>query len=243
MEKSIIYGKNTVEEALKNNAVTHVFFTSITPKNEKQYKKIQEYIHKYHIPYEVKEVPKSIKEQNHQGVYAYCKPFEYKDVHYIERTEGAFLILDEIQDPQNFGNLIRSAAASNFSGIVISENRQVEVTGTVMKIASGTIFQIPIIKVSNIKTAIETIQRTGGWVFATHLYEDARPVYEEKLIGKIGIVLGNEGKGVKPSVLKLCDGNIYIPIHPQVESLNVATAGAMLMYEVLRQQHIYSNEK
>ncbi|MEO6457328.1 MAG: 23S rRNA (guanosine(2251)-2'-O)-methyltransferase RlmB [Chloroflexia bacterium] len=179
---------------------------------------------------------------HHQGVAAEVSPFVYSSLADIEalcREAGQsaiVLLLDQVQDPQNFGTLLRTAEAVGVTAVVMLDRRQVEVTPAVVNASSGAVEHLQVCLANNLPRAIESLQEAGLWVYALQAEPDA-PVYTAvDLKGPLGLVVGSEGKGISRLVHERCDGALAIPMRGKVESLNAAVAGSLVLYEALRQR-------
>lgn len=170
----------------------------------------------------------------HQGIAALIDPgalvADYdtfiRDVNVTSDT--AFVILGEVQDPQNVGSIIRSAVAFGVSAILIPQHRQVQVNGTVVKVSAGMAFRIPLVSIGNVNTTIEDLKGRGFWTYALE-GDAAQSVYEEGFEKPSIFVVGNEGAGVREKTLEHCDIPLKIPMHPHAESLNAAVATAVVL--------------
>lgn len=177
---------------------------------------------------------------NHQGLVAITSDFEYSSVEEIlnesvTRNEPNFiLILDGVEDPHNFGSIIRVAECLGVHGIIISKNRACPVTDTVAKVSAGAIEHIKIAKVTNINTEIERLKEKNIWVYACEL--GGQDLDNADLSGNIAIVMGSEGKGVSPLTKKLCDGVVSMEMYGKVNSLNVSVATGIVLYEAVRKR-------
>jgi 23S rRNA (guanosine2251-2'-O)-methyltransferase len=171
---------------------------------------------------------------DHQGVCAEVSEFAYADAaRLLDAPDALVLVLDEIQDPQNLGALARVADCAGAAGLVIAERRSADITPAVCKASAGAVEHLPIAHVGNIADYLATAKSAGAWVYGAAADGDARydqPDYQ----GKVVIVVGSEGKGLRPRVAKSCDALISIPMHGHVDSLNVSTATAVLLWAVLR---------
>lgn len=180
------------------------------------------------------------KSMHHQGVVAETVEFEYSEVEDIlslakQKEEDAFiLILDGIEDPHNFGAIIRSAECAGVHGIIIPKHRQVPVNDTVVKTSAGAVSNIKIAKVTNINQTIDTLKENGIWVFG--LEAKGQNAYQANLKGAIALVVGSEGNGISALTVKKCDGLISFPLKGKVNSLNASVASGIAVYEVLRQR-------
>jgi 23S rRNA (guanosine2251-2'-O)-methyltransferase len=169
----------------------------------------------------------------HQGVCAEAEPYRYVDPSGLLDSERALVIcLDEIQDPHNLGAVCRVAEAAGASGVVIPERRAAAVTPAVCRASAGAVEHLRIGRVGNLTDYLVAAKDWGAWVYgaapgAAVPYD--RPDYE----GRVLLVLGSEGRGLRPRVAKACDELVGLPIRGQVGSLNVATAAAALVYGIL----------
>lgn len=178
----------------------------------------------------------------HQGVCALVSSFNYSTVEEIIeyarfKNEDLFLvILDEIEDPHNFGAIIRSCEASGVHGIIVSKRNQSPVTSVVQKSSAGAVNHMKIAKVSNIADTILKLQKENVWVYGA--CGEAEKTYTEMdFRGNIAIVIGNEGKGIGQLIRKRCDFLTKLPMLGKVSSLNASNACAILVYEALRQRY------
>jgi 23S rRNA (guanosine2251-2'-O)-methyltransferase len=175
----------------------------------------------------------------HQGIAAYTETLTHKSLDQVVKETPAgkrfFLILDEVTDPHNFGALIRSAAAAGCQAVVYPRDRSCRITAVVEKAAAGTINSIALCQVTNLSRAIAELKREGVWVYGLAL-DHAISMYAADLSGDVALVAGSEGRGIRPGVLKACDGALKIPMPGTVESLNVSVAAGVAMFEVVRQR-------
>jgi 23S rRNA (guanosine2251-2'-O)-methyltransferase len=180
--------------------------------------------------------------RHHQGVAAEVSPFEYDtmaNVVQLCRDAGSralVLVLDSLQDPQNFGTLLRTSEAAGVTAVVMLDRRQVEVTPAVANSSAGAVEHLHICLTNNLPRAVETLQGEGLWVYALQSEPDATSYTSTDLSGPVGLVVGSEGRGVGRLVRERCDGAIAIPQMGKIESLNAAVAGSIALYEVVRQR-------
>lgn len=180
--------------------------------------------------------------QVHQGVAALVTGFEYSSIEDIlqkaeDLKEPPFIvILDEIEDPHNLGAIIRTCECAGVHGVVIPKRRSARVNQTVYKASAGAVNHVLVSEVTNITNTIETLKEKGLWIYGADL-EGKNYYYDESLKGSIGLVIGNEGKGITRLVREKCDVLIKIPMFGNVSSLNASTSAAILIYEVIRQNH------
>lgn len=180
--------------------------------------------------------------QHHQGVVAEVSPFPYTPLPDLVRMcreagpRALVMVLDSIQDPQNFGTLLRSAEAVGVTAVVMLERRQVEVTPAVSNASAGAVEHLQVCQANNLSRAIGELQEAGLWVYALQAEPGATLYTQADLRGPVGLVVGSEGQGVGRLVRERCDGAIALPMRGKVESLNAAVAGSIVLYEVLRQR-------
>lgn len=178
----------------------------------------------------------------HQGVVALCGEYRYATLDDLFARAGdrppLLLVLDGVLDPQNLGALLRSAHVLSAHGVIIPQDRAAPVTPAVVKASSGAAELVPVARVPNLVRALQAMKERGVWLYAAALLPESRPPWEVDLAGAAGLVLGGEGKGLRPLVRKTCDVTIEVPMAADLHgsSLNVAAAGAVLLYEALRQR-------
>lgn len=173
---------------------------------------------------------------DHQGVIAEVDDFRYADPAELLAIEnGLIVVLDEIQDPRNLGAICRVAEAAGADGVVIPRHRSAEVTATVCRASSGAVEHIPVAQVRNIADFLAEAGETGHWRHGAAA--DATDRWDAvDWTGPVVLVMGSEGKGLRPRVAKACDRLVSLPLAGRVDSLNVATATAALLYEAVRQR-------
>jgi len=145
------------------------------------------------------------------------------------------IVCDTLQDPHNLGAIIRSALASGVTGVVLTRERSAPLGGTAAKSSAGAMSHIDICQVTNLATALKKLKESGAWVFGAIKDETARSLYETDLAVPACIVVGSEGKGIRPLVRKECDMLISIPMEGSLDSLNSSVAAAVIMFEAMRQ--------
>ncbi len=233
-----IYGRKILKEALDSKVkIKKVYFAELeNPSGE--FLKLIERVKNAGIPYKFvskKKADNLVSGEKSQGVVIDLEEFSYLDIHdALEKFENPFvLLLDRIQDPHNFGAIVRTAVASGADFIVIPKDRSVKVTPAVVKVSAGYVFRIPIVIVTNMARTVDLLKGHGIWVYAASA--GGKTYYKMDLKKPVGVVFGNEGKGIRRLVLEKCDGVISIPMKNGVESLNVAVSAGIIMYEVWRQ--------
>ena len=236
-------GKNQVLEGIKNGATINKL---IVDKNfEHRKDEIVFLAKKNHIKMEF--LPKKImdkiaKTEHHQGYIAETVEFEYSDIADIlslskEKGKDPFVVLlDGIEDPHNFGAIIRSCECAGVDGIIIPKIRACQVNETVVRTSAGAISNMKIARVTNLKDAIKDLKDAGLWIYSAEI--GGEDIYKTDLTGPIAIVIGSEGEGTKPSIISHCDGVVTLPLFGSVNSLNASVSAGIVVYEVVRQRQM-----
>lgn len=176
----------------------------------------------------------------HQGFMAETVDFKYSTlddlVAIAQKSElPFFVLLDGIEDPHNFGAIIRSCECAGVQGIVIPKNRACMVNETVIRTSTGAIANMPIAIVTNLKEAIDRFKEIGIWTFVAET--GGENIYSKQLGHlPIAVIIGSEGNGVKQSLRTYCDGIITLPLQGKVNSLNASVACGIVVFEILRQR-------
>ena len=184
-------------------------------------------------------VPKNCR---HQGVVARLSAAELLDLDTMltslirdgDTKTAKILVLDSIQDPRNLGSILRSALAAGFFRVIIPRDRSVPITGTVARTSAGAVSRMQICRVVNLTEALNKLKEQGFWVFGAVAEADAVSVYKTDFSGPICLVIGSEGKGIRPLVRRQCDHLVTIPLPGTFNSLNASVAAAVIMFEVAR---------
>lgn len=172
----------------------------------------------------------------HQGVLLEVGPYPYVDLddltaYAAQRHEPPLLVLlDLVQDPRNVGALLRTAEAMGVHGIVIQERRGCEITPTVVTTSAGAVEHLRVAQVTNLVDAMRRLKRQDVWLFGLGLGPEAEPLDGVDLDLPLGLVIGNEGDGLRRLVRERCDRLVKLPMFGQVESLNAAVAGSIALY-------------
>ena len=170
----------------------------------------------------------------HQGIVCEAGPYPYVDPGTLLGNDQALVVaLDQVQDPQNLGAICRSAEGAGASGVVIPERRAAEVTPAVCRASAGAVEHLAVARVRNLADFLAEAKRTGAWVYGADAAA-ARPYMDVDWTGPVVLVLGAEGKGLRPRVRAACDDLLSVPLHGRVASLNVAATAAVLLYEAVR---------
>ena len=234
-DKIYIYGKHAVEEALMNNpsAVDIVLSSFDFPDAVKALGKE----HKIRLERLTKDsMPRGVqKDAVHQGYIArvslanLVKPYaEFMET--LEVTnDTCIVVLGEVQDPQNVGAIIRSAAAFGIAAVLVPEHNQAPVNGTVIKVSAGMAFRVPLVSIGNVNATLKDLKDRKFWIYGMD-GEAKQSVTSEKFEAPSVIVLGNENNGIREKTLETCDITLSIPMVEGCESLNVAASAAVGLY-------------
>ncbi len=173
---------------------------------------------------------------DHQGVVAEGDPYPYGDAKGLLRGDDALLIaLDQVQDPRNLGAVCRSAEVAGAAGVIVPERRAAAVTAAACKASAGAVEHLEIAHVRNLADWLAEAKAAGFWIWGADADADAAP-WAVDLTGPTVLVLGGEGKGLRPRVAAACDGLVALPQRGQIDSLNVSAAATALLFEALRQR-------
>lgn len=178
-----------------------------------------------------------VKSPQHQGVALLAGPLPATDLGEILDSAAKprqLLLLDGITDPHNLGALLRTALCAGFAAVVVPKDRAADATPTVAKVSSGALEYMPLITVTNLVNAIKELKAAGFWV-AGLAAEGASDIFTTDMRGDFALVVGSEGKGLRPLVREACDLTIAIPQLGPLDSLNASVAGSVAIYEIFRQ--------
>ncbi|MFQ5802322.1 MAG: 23S rRNA (guanosine(2251)-2'-O)-methyltransferase RlmB [Candidatus Methylomirabilales bacterium] len=240
--REIIYGLHAVREALR--AGTRSLLRISVLREDRQFAEVVRLARAARVP--VYTEPKQALDRlvtggKHQGVIGlvatkrYAEPEEMLAIARARGEPPFVVILDGVEDPHNLGAVIRTAEAAGVHGVILPDRRAIGLTGTVAKASAGALEHVHVARAPNLSRVIENLQSEGLWVYAVDP-RASKPYTALDLAGPVAVVLGGEGRGIRPGVLDKCDDSASIPMQGRVESLNVSVAGAILMYEVLRQR-------
>jgi 23S rRNA (guanosine2251-2'-O)-methyltransferase len=233
----IVYGANPVLEAIRADS-RRVRFVAVAKENSARHQRIMAEAREADVAVRIlpgSQIDKLAGRVVHNGVVAEVSETAYVDFdEVLAREETSFvLILDGITDPQNFGAILRVADGFGVHLVVIPQHESVGLTAAAIKASAGAAQWVPVANVTNLSRAIDTLKEKGFWVYAATADGDAAAKID--FTGKVALVMGSEGKGVRRNVLEHCDRSVSIPMFGHVDSFNVASAAAVLCYEVVRQ--------
>jgi 23S rRNA (guanosine2251-2'-O)-methyltransferase len=222
----IIYGRNPVREALRGRRTVRQVWA--TPQAAQAFDGAE--------VASSEEIAARCGSDAHQGVCAEVDRYPYVPATDLLATPDFVLVaLDEVTDPQNLGAICRTAEVAGVTGVVIPERRSAEVTPAVCKASAGAVEHLAVARVRNLADFLSDAKAAGAWSYGAAAGADASyrsPDYR----GAVVLVLGAEGKGLRPRVASMCDALVALPVHGRLDSLNVSAAAAVLMYEILHQR-------
>jgi 23S rRNA (guanosine2251-2'-O)-methyltransferase len=239
---SKIFGIRTVIEAINSGTTIDKVFIQKGLRGE-LFQELESLLRKEEVNTSYVPVEKlnRLSNKNHQGVVALISPIEFYDLddlvlNVIESGKTPlFLLLDQLSDVRNFGAIIRTAECTGVDGIIIQKKGGAPVNADTVKTSAGAVFKVPICKVDHIKDAMFHLQASGIKVIAATEKTD-HTLYDVSFKEPCAIIMGSEGKGITPSILKLADATAKLPILGEIESLNVSVACGAFLYEVVRQR-------
>jgi 23S rRNA (guanosine2251-2'-O)-methyltransferase len=216
MATQTIYGRRPVEEAGRGRRRVHRVWRAPDTSAE--------------------ELERLCGSPDHQGVVAEVDPYPYADPNaLLQKDDALILALDQVQDPRNLGAICRSAEFAGAAGVVIPDRRSAEVTAVACKASAGAVEHLDVARVRNLADWLAAAKEAGFWIWGGDGGADQAP-WDVDLSGPTVLVLGGEGKGIRPRVAAACDGLVALPRGGRVESLNVSAAASALLFEALRQR-------
>jgi len=183
-----------------------------------------------------RELSELVGTRDHQGVVARVEPYRYADAYELAAGERPLLaVLDRVTDPRNLGAVCRSAEGAGATGVVVPAHGSAIVTSAVARASAGAIEHLPVAVVTNLARYLDEVKGPQLWVYGA-AGDAETTMWDADLSGGVALVLGAEGKGLRPLVRRTCDALVSIPLAGSVESLNVSVAAALLLYEARRQR-------
>jgi len=241
MKGELIFGVNPVRESLQGSRGAFNLYVQISATDHRVEKiiKLAEdrgvAVHRR----EKLDLTRMCASSHHQGIALEVEPFRYTELDDLlaasdsSPAPGFLLVLDGILDPHNLGALIRSAACAGADGVVIPRDRACGVTAAAEKASAGAVETVPVVQVTNIVQALETMKKGGYWVYGL-AGESSQTLYDQKFSGNTVLVIGGEGEGIRQLVRKQCDVVMSIPQYGGVSSLNASVAGGIALFEMAR---------
>jgi 23S rRNA (guanosine2251-2'-O)-methyltransferase len=219
----IIYGRNPVREALRGRRQVHRIWTTTEGWTGAPVTMAS-----------AEEIEARCGSDAHQGVCAEVDPYPYADeAELLAAADPMLVALDEVTDPQNLGAICRTAEAAGATGVVIPERRSAEITAAVCKASSGAVEHLPVAQVRNLADFLAAAKAAGCWCYGAAA-DASTPYTAPDYSGGVVLVLGAEGKGLRPRVAAACDDLVALPLRGRIESLNVSATAAVLLYTILQ---------
>ncbi len=226
-----IYGKNSVMESLKKKEeIKKVFLSSHFHEPE-----IQKLLNNQNVHIVDKNKLDQMVKGNHQGIIAEVKDYEYASLEELLEENAFLVILDHLEDPHNFGAIIRTCEAAGVNGIIIPKDRSVDVTSTVVRVSVGAISNVKIAQVTNLVNTMKYLKEKGFWIVGTDM--NGTPYSKIDYKGNLALVIGNEGKGMSSLVEKNCDFIASIPMNGTINSLNASVAAGIIIFEAVKNRN------
>lgn len=224
----IVYGRNPVREAIRGPRTVHRVWATKNAARE-------EWLSGSDVAVvSAEEIERRCGSDGHQGVCAEVSAFRYADAKLLLSAEQPLIVaLDQVQDPQNLGAICRTAECAGAAGLVLPERRTAEVTAAVCKASAGAVEHLPVVQVRNLADFLADAKAAGTWCYGAAAEAPMR--YDAiDYAGGIVLVLGSEGRGLRPRVAAACDALVAIPLMGRIESLSVSAAAAVLLYAAAR---------
>ena len=228
MSSMVVYGRNPVREAIRGPRTVHRAWATSKVAHEPWLTAAGVAV----VITDGEEIERRCGSVDHQGICADVSPFSYADpAALLQGRPGLIVALDQIQDPQNLGAICRTAECAGAQGVVIPERRSAEVTAAVCKASAGAVEHLPVARVRNLADFLGEAKTGGRWCYGADA--DARVAYDTVDYADAAVlVLGAEGRGLRPRVAAGCDLLVKLPLRGRIESLNVSAAAAVLIYAI-----------
>jgi len=239
----LLYGRNGVAEALAGDRTIYRLLLAEGIQRDNRIDDIVRRAELKHVA--IDQVPRQLLDDltrgaNHQGVGLDASEFAYVTVDDIAAESGTVLVLDHLHDPQNLGTLLRTAGAVGIAGVVIPQDRAVAITPSVVNASAGAVEHLMVARVPNLARALDELKKSGRWVIGLDESTTSEPLFETDLPLPAVLVVGSEADGIGVNVAKRCDLTVALPMRGQVASLNAATAGSIVLFDLVRRSRAES---
>ena len=235
MTRDLVYGRRAVREALRGSREVVELWASERALAAEPWLQGERAVRVQRKP--ERQLTEAAGTRDHQGVVAWCEPYRYADAWDLAAGERPLLVcLDQVSDPHNLGAVCRSAEGAGATGIVLPAHGSARVTAAVCRASAGAVEHLPVAVVTNLARYLADVKRDSLWVYAA-AGDAGTSMWQADLTSGAALVLGAEGRGLRPLVRRTCDAEIAIPLAGRVESLNVSVAAALLLYEARRQRN------
>lgn len=229
----LVYGKNVVNEILDGDTKIYKVFLDNNFKDEDLLSKINKLnLKKFHI--DKNKLDKMCNNSSNQGIALDIEEYKYLSVDNIvdDNNSNFIVMLDSIEDPHNFGAIIRTCECAGVNYIIIPKNRSVSVNSTVYKTSAGALSKVKIVEVTNLNNTITKLKSLGYWVYGADM--NGKDYKSVDFSGKTCLIIGNEGHGLKKLVSDSCDEIVSIPMRGKLNSLNASVAAGILIFEIMK---------
>jgi len=244
MPTELVYGLKPVLEALRGQRRAFELFVITDDQKDHRLEKVLALATERGIPVRRRQradLAQLTGTDHHQGIALRMEPFSYAELEDVLASchaagqDGLLVVLDSIQDPHNLGAIIRTAACAGVQGVIIPKDKAAQVTATVEKVSAGAVETVPIVQVTNIAQTLERLKDEGFWMYGA-AGEAGTSIYRQDFRGRVAIVIGGEGEGLRPLIKRQCDHLVAIPLVGGVASLNASVAAGIILFEVVRQR-------
>ena len=241
----IVYGLNAVHEALSNRVRSALELLVVSGRLNRRQQALVELAQQAQLKVTFQErsaLDRLTSGASHQGVILRQPPFQYATLAALldlgrQSERPAFLLmLDGITDPHNFGAILRTAEVAGCQGVIVARDRSCPVSAVVEKTAAGALAHLPLCRVTNLARTIDELKTAGIWCYGLAGESAAEDLYAADLTDNLALVVGSEGKGLRPNIRKHCDQLLAIPMPGQVGSLNASVATGIALFEAVRQR-------
>ena len=235
----LLYGRNAVAESLRGRRQARRLFVAEGVREDDRLGAVVARAEELGVP--VEWPPRPMLEDlargaNHQGVALEASGYPYAAFDDVLEAPGTIVVLDHLQDPQNFGTLLRAAEAAGVAGVVIPQDRAVAVTPAVVNASAGAVEHLQVALVPNLARALDALKRDGRWIVGLESGPGSIDLYSAEIPTPVVLVVGSEGSGIGQNVRGRCDLLVALPMRGRVASLNAATAGAVALFELVRRE-------
>ena len=229
----LVYGRNVVNEIINSNTKINKVFLDNNFKDEEFTSLLKEKCsHVFHM--DKNKIDAMCNNSTNQGVALDIEEYKYIDFNEIvkDKDSNFIVMLDSLEDPHNFGAIIRTCECANVDYIIIPNRRSVSVNSTVYKTSSGALNNVKICEVNNLTNAIKKLKELGYWIYGADA--KGKDYTSFKYDDKVCLIIGSEGRGLKQIVSSSCDEIISIPMKGKINSLNASVSSGILIYEILK---------
>ncbi len=244
----LVYGKNPVKEAILSGITINKIYAQGTTKDIYEIIKLAKDNKIVVVESDKQKLDDMVEGKNSQGIVASVTDFKYSDVNELleyaksKNEEPFVIILDKIEDPHNLGAIIRTAECMGAHGVIIQKRNACQITDVVEKVSAGACSYLKVARVTNITETLRDLKEKGLWIYGLDM-EGASNLYDAKIDGAIGLVVGNEGQGISRLVKENCDVLVKIPMSGNINSLNASVSNAIGIYEIVRQKNLKNKVK